>query len=175
MLDAPSNEAIRMNLSKACTRCGQLMPTTREFFGSTPSGGLKGFCRECERKASRKFEADNKDRRRARDEKRAEAAGGFRRSFPVSTKGALFGKQNGLCPCCFKPIDRPEHGEVDHMVPLSRGGRDDESNFFLTHAQCNREKKNKTLQEHWDWRVKVGLDTEHLGRKHGLSPRESEL
>jgi 5-methylcytosine-specific restriction endonuclease McrA len=155
-------------MDKACTRCGETKPATRQFFGGTPSGGLKGFCRECERKSSRAFEANNKDRRRERDAKRAAAAGGIRRSFDLDAKRALFKKQNGTCPCCFKPIDRAENGEVDHATPLAKGGRDDASNLFLAHAQCNREKHNKTLKEHWEWREKHGLDPENLGRKHGL-------
>ena len=54
------------------------------------------------------------------------------------------------------------------MIPVARGGKDDASNFLLTHRQCNKEKHNKTLVEHWDWRVRVGLDKENLGRKLGL-------
>lgn len=41
---------------------------------------------------------------------------------------------------------------------------------MLAHAQCNRGKHNKTLVEHWEWRVRVGLDIENLGRKYGLLP-----
>lgn len=155
----------------ACNRCGETKPATREFFGSTPSGGLRGYCRSCMNAASRTYEANNKERRRDRDAKRAKATGGVRRSFDLATKGALFTKQNGLCPCCFAPIARPEDGEVDHVVPLERGGSDVSSNLLLAHARCNREKHNKTLAEHWEWRVRVGLDTENLGRRHGLVPR----
>jgi len=118
--------------------------------------------------ASRKFEANNKERRRERDAKRAKATGGVRRSFDLATKSILFTKQDGRCPCCLAPIARPGDGEVDHVVPLERGGSDVSSNWMLAHARCNREKHNKTLAEHWEWRVRVGLDTENLGRKHGL-------
>jgi 5-methylcytosine-specific restriction endonuclease McrA len=68
------------------------------------------------------------------------------------------------------PIVSADQDEVDHATPLSRGGRDDPSNFFLAHAQCNKEKHNKTLLEHWEWRVRQGMDQENLGRKHGLIP-----
>ena len=54
------------------------------------------------------------------------------------------------------------------MIPLARGGKHDTSNFMLTHKQCNKEKHNKTLVEHWDWRVHVGLNKVNLGRKLGL-------
>jgi 5-methylcytosine-specific restriction endonuclease McrA len=153
---------------KTCSRCGQTKPETREFFGSPPSGALRGYCRECMNEASVEYEANNKHRRQIRDAKRAEASGGIRRGFDLETKHSLFRKQEGLCPCCFTPIDCPEDGEVDHVIPLERGGRDEPINLLLTHTRCNKEKHKKTLAEHWEWRVKVGLDQENLGRKHGL-------
>jgi 5-methylcytosine-specific restriction endonuclease McrA len=153
---------------KKCTRCGEEKRATREFFGSTPSGGLRGYCRSCMNRASAEYEANKKDARRERDAKRARAVGGLRRGFDTKTKQDLFRKQNGHCACCFKPIDCPESGEVDHVVPLERGGRDERANLLLAHAQCNKEKHNKTLPEHWEWTVRVGLDTENLGRKYGL-------
>lgn len=61
---------------KRCIRCGEAKPVTREFFGSTPSGGLRGYCRNCMNKASFKYEANNKDAHRERDAKRARAAEG---------------------------------------------------------------------------------------------------
>ena len=159
---------------KTCTRCGEQKPATREFYGSTPSGGLKGFCRTCMNKASRAYEENNKSRRRERDAKRAEAGKGARSSFDIGTKEDFFTKQNGYCPCCMKPIRRPEEGEIDHVIPLSRGGQHDPSNFLLVHRQCNKEKHGKTLVEHWAWRVNRGLDAENLGAKYGLLTRKRD-
>ena len=160
-----------MNLGtvKTCTRCGETKPATREFFGSAPSGKtLKGHCRVCMNKASSERDKRDPESRKARDMKRAQAGNGARRSFPLEIKQQLWKRQDGLCLCCFERIEHPELGEVDHMTPLAKGGRDDPSNFLLAHAQCNREKHNKTLPEHWEWRVKVGLDRENLGQKHGF-------
>jgi len=159
-------------LDKTCTRCGEKKPATREFFGSTPSGGLRGYCRLCMNKASRVYEANNKQGRRERDARRAQAGPGARVGFDLAIKKDLFAKQGGLCPCCIKPIANPAQGEVDHMIPLSRGGKHDPKNFILTHKQCNKEKHNKTLSEHWEWRVEKGLDLENLGRKHGFLPKK---
>lgn len=160
-----------MNLGavRTCTRCGETKAATREFFGSAPSGKtLKGYCRACMNKASRERDKHNPEGRKTRDAKRAHAGNGARRSFPLEIKQKLWKRQNGLCLCCFEQIERPEEGEVDHMRPLAKGGLDHRSNFLLAHAKCNREKHNKTLPEHWEWRVKVGLDRENLGHKHGL-------
>lgn len=153
---------------KKCTRCGELKPATREFFGSTPSGGLRGYCRTCMNKASAEYESKNKEGRRKRDDKRASVDPDARAGFDDSTKRALLKRQAGICPCCFLPITSIGVAEVDHTIPLAKGGKHLETNFMLAHTQCNKEKHNKTLAEHWEWRVRVGLDSENLGRKHGL-------
>jgi 5-methylcytosine-specific restriction endonuclease McrA len=57
--------------------------------------------------------------------------------------------------------------ETDHVTPLSRGGDNSPRNLILTHSQCNREKHNKMLREHWDWRFKIGRDRVHLGNLLG--------
>ena len=155
---------------KRCIGCGEVKPDTREFFGGTgnKSGGLKSKCRSCMNAYSRNYEKANKDKRQERDTKRAETGPSSRKPFGDDIKRELFRKQSGICVCCFKSIEKAEFAEVDHAVPLARGGADDRSNYLLAHSQCNREKHNKTLQEHWDWRVRNGLDDENLGIKHGL-------
>lgn len=153
---------------KKCTRCGELKQATREFFGSTPSGGLRGYCRTCMNKASAKYERDNPDARQKRDAKRASIHPDARAPFDDATKRSLLKRQGSRCPCCFLPISSIALAEVDHSTPLAKGGLHEASNFMLAHAQCNKEKHNKTLLEHWEWRVRVGLDSENLGRKHGL-------
>jgi 5-methylcytosine-specific restriction endonuclease McrA len=118
--------------------------------------------------ASAAREKKDKEGRRERERRRAAASGGSRGSIDEETKRDLFRKQDGICPCCIQAVVDPLTAEVDHVTPLAKGGAHDGSNLMLAHARCNREKKDKTLSEHWEWRVKVGLDVENLGRKHGL-------
>ena len=153
-----------MSPQQKCKKCLEWKPATREFFGGTGigTGSLRGTCRECAKKYSREFEKNNKDKRRARDQKRGATGDNARKGFNLDTKLRLFTKQNGKCVCCYKDIKSPAEGEVDHALPLSRGGLDEEFNRWLAHSQCNREKHNKTLREHWSWRVINGLDTESL-------------
>ena len=65
-----------------------------------------------------------------------------------------------ICALCGNPIDMdapaksPLSCEVDHIIPVSRGGAPyDIDNLQLTHMKCNRQKSNR-IKEDYD-----GLDT----------------
>ena len=49
--------------------------------------------------------------------------------------------QKGKCPCCKRPLGDNYH--LDHIVPLSLGGKHEDSNLQLLIANCNQQKYNK--------------------------------
>jgi 5-methylcytosine-specific restriction endonuclease McrA len=48
-------------------------------------------------------------------------------------------------------------GEVEHMLPLDRGGTNERSNLTLACLKCNRAKGNRTADEFMAWRLARGL------------------
>lgn len=59
----------------------------------------------------------------------------------------LLKAQNGLCYVCQEVINPQVHApDVDHIVALARDGADDECNWAVTHASCNRSKGTRDLQ-----------------------------
>lgn len=70
-------------------------------------------------------------------------------------KRAIASKDH-ICALCGNPIDMdaPPHTpmalEVDHIIPISRGGAPyDLDNLQLTHMRCNRQKSNR-LRDDYD-------------------------
>jgi 5-methylcytosine-specific restriction endonuclease McrA len=56
-------------------------------------------------------------------------------------------QQNGFCACgCGVSLD-VRGFEVDHMIPLSRGGPNTPDNLQLLTVRCNRSKNDKTMEE----------------------------
>ena len=59
----------------------------------------------------------------------------------------LWNIQNHKCFICGEEIDLDLHTtNIDHIHPLVTGGKDDESNFGLTHENCNKSKQDADLE-----------------------------
>lgn len=67
------------------------------------------------------------------------------------------------CANCKKPLTR-DQAVVEHLVPLSRGGKNIETNTVMVHARCHRRKLN-LWQRFWRfvgrlrWRYTLWADS----------------
>ena len=57
----------------------------------------------------------------------------------------LLKEANHVCYLCGNPIDG--FAEIDHVIPLSRGGKDEYNNLRPTHRHCNRAKRDKFVDD----------------------------
>lgn len=71
--------------------------------------------------------------------------------------------QGGVCFLCEKKINlEADKVEVDHILPLSDGGPDEEANWALMHAECNNRKRAQNLQL-----AKAKMKFEKIKEKYG--------
>lgn len=150
--------------TKRCTKCGEEKPATREFFGSTPAGNLRGTCRTCINARSKQYAKDNPESVLRRSHERQLRANKWKPSDQL--KHQLFTEQDGRCGLCGEPMDASavldsRQLQVEHLTPVVRGGNNDRENLVLAHRTCNQEKANKTWPEYIAWRAKVGLPLPH--------------
>jgi 5-methylcytosine-specific restriction endonuclease McrA len=57
------------------------------------------------------------------------------------------------CHLCGEPLDHDSHWNsdwhptIDHVIPISLGGRDVRSNVAVAHRWCNSRRGNQTIDE----------------------------
>ena len=129
---------------KKCTKCLKSFPATRDHFGSTPSGNLRGACRTCMNARSKDYDRANPSRMTKRGAKPSA-------DFGYSIHAELLAKQNHKCVYCNERIGMWD-SELDHKTPISKGGANSLENLHALCSRCNREKHNKTDAEHRAWR-----------------------
>lgn len=62
-------------------------------------------------------------------------------SFPVEIKNKILSKSNSKCSCCGTSLSLKTM-TIEHVVPISRGGTNDEANLVALCLKCNQSKRN---------------------------------
>ena len=68
-----------------------------------------------------------------------------RKRIPAKTRRRLYGLQSGKCEGCWSDLPL-RNLEVDHIVPISKGGTDDFDNLQLLCGTCNRIKGDRDME-----------------------------
>jgi 5-methylcytosine-specific restriction endonuclease McrA len=143
---------------KTCSQCGETKLTTRENFSTRKESGMpRNPCRACIRKNVAAHSSSNPEQGRARAEKRRQQdiQAGQKPSKYTRTlfKNICIINQRGKCYYCKKQLFN-EEGELDHKIPVNRGGTHIQGNFCVACLMCNRDKSDKTEEEFKDWLAK---------------------
>jgi len=94
------------------------------------------------RAASRKFYRLNKPKVKTYHHARRAIIRGAKGTVSPGIEERLMLLQKGRCACCKKPFNNVKH-HIDHVIALSRGGMNDDSNLQLLCATCNLQKGAK--------------------------------
>ncbi len=144
----------KMN-TKICNKCNLEKPLTTEFFNLLSTGKWRGACKSCMAANTRAHYASNpqkvKDRAKAYNDLKKNAGGSYTNEDILNIRHRL----QDLCSYCGTSLKGA--GEIDHMLPISKGGSNSPSNLTLACRSCNRDKYNKTPAEFIAWRVNLNL------------------
>jgi hypothetical protein len=137
--NAPNTDA---SIKQVCVGgCGQELPATLEFFHKNKGGrfGVQAECKVCAIKNRTKYRKTPKGKAihknmeaKRRTRKRTQT------QFFWTPNQNLIGQIYLVCPKGY---------EVDHMVPLSKGGDHHESNLCYLPTSVNISKKDRSIEE----------------------------
>lgn len=150
-------------ITQQCSKCGEIYPLNREYFGQTKTRGKVYFrkvCRSCMRANSARHYAEDPykviDRVAERKLQDNSADGYYTEEDIADIRNHL----NDRCRYCDESLNGG--GDIEHMTPISRGGTNWPDNITLSCYQCNKEKHGKTLEEYLAWRQERGLHCRKL-------------
>lgn len=72
-----------------------------------------------------------------------------RRKINATEKGIIYSRANGVCQLCGKKLKYREM-TVDHIRPLSAGGKDNLSNYQCTCLTCNQLKNSMQQNDFYE-------------------------
>lgn len=144
---------------KPCSRCKQTKPLELFNKDRSSSNGLQDRCRECEKVVRRIYYLQNKDKEVARVSNwhKNTKTGKARRKRAALNRKAFI--RNAECnfisqrefdklartPCFY--CGSKQYLTIDHIVPLSRGGRHSIGNLVSACNMCNATKNARFITE----------------------------
>lgn len=87
----------------------------------------------------------------AKRNERLDHVKGQRQIFDRGRKRILAAQD--ICGICGQPVDKrlkfpdPMSATIDHIIPLAKGGTNDQENLQLAHFWCNRQKSDRLANE----------------------------
>jgi 5-methylcytosine-specific restriction endonuclease McrA len=95
--------------------------------------------------ARREYVAANRDKARVWGRRSANTRRAVTKQVFVEVVDArtVFSRDKGVCGICKEAVEMTSRWEVDHIVPISKGGLHCYANVQLAHRKCNRSKGAK--------------------------------
>lgn len=141
------------NDTKQCSKCKQYKSTSEFCRHKYGRDGIDSQCKKCKAEYKRWYRLAFPDKARAewrRKSKESHAATERNRRARKKNAGGshtsseikwLYDLQHGRCVYCGVCLGEKYH--VDHIVPISKGGRNDLANLQILCQRCNDRKSNK--------------------------------
>jgi 5-methylcytosine-specific restriction endonuclease McrA len=129
---------------RTCRTCGQTKPLDYRHYNQMRTGGFRWSCKNCLAAKTREYHQLNpkKAQERAKRYKERKAAAGG--SYTDADIKAIRTRLGDRCGYCGDPLHGG--GEVEHMLPVLRGGTSNPDNLTLACRTCNGDKGTKTVE-----------------------------
>lgn len=147
-------------MQKKCTKCGEIKDLS-EFRKRSNQNGYRSWCKKC---------ADSYTNKETPNAFWTKLKSNLRRSygeFNATTEEIKnkLGEPN-ICHICGGLIESRKEAELDHVIPLSKGGETSLDNLKWAHKLCNRMKHDLRLDEMVEHIEKILKYQKEL-QKHG--------
>lgn len=145
---------------KKCTTCFQAFPATSDYFSFSNrkvdgTANLRGTCKKCMAENTARHSKERPDLVAARAERRRAFADAAQGTYTAGDIAEIRKNLNDECYYCGTYL--AGGGDVDHMLPLSKGGTNWPANLTLACKTCNLDKHAKSAEAFFVWRQERNL------------------
>jgi len=148
---------------KRCPGCEQILPRTAYRQNKTTPDGLHHICRECstQRDQERKLTNPDKYRKLKRAAKRRRRARKRKNGTAPYREEDVFAASDYMCVYCGAPAE-----EIEHFIPIARGGADAPWNVVATCVACNRGPGGKHTRDPIEFLISRGIHIDRVVVEH---------